>query len=590
MAEPCPLLAVRGSTGLSLFEGPPSLKEHSDFPKDISNKCKVCAYSSDGALFAWCNGQSVIIIEVASCSLVQRINRPKTIFLEFSPKNSILATWEPYVASKDIPGGNPNLQLWNVKSGDHIKGFVQKRQDTWCPQWSSDESLCARNVNNEIHFFEGNNFDTIAKKLHIQKVSDFQLSPGDMPCKVAAYVPGSKGAPSFVRIFKYPNLEGPGAALANKSFFKADRVTMLWNKRGRDLLVITTVDVDKTGASYYGEQTLHYLSTNGETCAVPLAKKGPIYSVDWNPNSSDFCVVYGFMPAKATLYNLKCDPVFDFGTGPRNTVYFNPQGNIICLAGFGNLRGNMEFWDRKQLNMVSEMQASDSTSFEWCPDGVHILTSTCAPRLRVGNGFKIWNYSGALLYETTIEANAELWEAKWQSFPVEVFQEKSTRSGGHSAIKVSKPEPKPAAYRPPGLRGQPQRKADGLHADDKELPQNMKTQTTNPEGLSKTALKKKKRKEAKVRALQQADHVDSRSQEQKDAIAMATYVTAPISSGDNNPAKETENRLRAVKKKLNQIRKMKEEQASGKKMDPNQLKKIACEAELQKELKKLQIS
>lgn len=50
--------------------------------------------------------------------------------------------------------------------------------------------------------------------------------------QVAVYVPGSKGAPSFVRLYQYPVLGGPTAALANKSFFKADRVSMQWNKKG----------------------------------------------------------------------------------------------------------------------------------------------------------------------------------------------------------------------------------------------------------------------------------------------------------------------------------------------------------------------
>jgi uncharacterized protein with WD repeat len=35
---------------------------------------------------------------------------------------------------------------------------------------------------------------------------------------------------------------------------------------------------------------------------------------------------------------------------------------------------------------VPVLQWSDTTSFEWCPDGEHILTSTCSPRLRVANG------------------------------------------------------------------------------------------------------------------------------------------------------------------------------------------------------------
>lgn len=37
------------------------------------------------------------------------------------------------------------------------------------------------------------------------------------------------------------------------------------------------------------------------------------------------------MPAKVTIYNLKCDPIFDFGTGARNCAYYNPFGNNILF-------------------------------------------------------------------------------------------------------------------------------------------------------------------------------------------------------------------------------------------------------------------
>jgi len=50
--------------------------------------------------------------------------------------------------------------------------------------------------------------------------------------QVAVYVPGSKGGPSFARLYQYPRFEGPSAVLANKSFFKADRVSMQWNSKG----------------------------------------------------------------------------------------------------------------------------------------------------------------------------------------------------------------------------------------------------------------------------------------------------------------------------------------------------------------------
>lgn len=60
-----------------------------------------------------------------------------------------------------------------------------------------------------------------------------------------------------------------------------------------------------------------------------LDKEGPLYNAAWSPSSNEFCVIYGFMPAKATLYNLKCDPVIEFGTGTFNAVYYNPFGNNI---------------------------------------------------------------------------------------------------------------------------------------------------------------------------------------------------------------------------------------------------------------------
>lgn len=37
------------------------------------------------------------------------------------------------------------------------------------------------------------------------------------------------------------------------------------------------------------------------------------------------------MPAKATLYNLKGDILFDFGTGPRNEAHYDPFGKSNCV-------------------------------------------------------------------------------------------------------------------------------------------------------------------------------------------------------------------------------------------------------------------
>lgn len=46
---------------------------------------------------------------------------------------------------------------------------------------------------------------------------------------------------------------------------------MFWNKKGTAVLLMTSVEVDKTGGSYYGKQTLHFITPRGETSMVQLS-------------------------------------------------------------------------------------------------------------------------------------------------------------------------------------------------------------------------------------------------------------------------------------------------------------------------------
>uniref|UniRef100_A0A7N8X2Q9 Eukaryotic translation initiation factor 2A n=1 Tax=Mastacembelus armatus TaxID=205130 RepID=A0A7N8X2Q9_9TELE len=428
-----------------------------------------------------------------------RIRAPTTL-MDFSPLNNILVTWQPYS-------------------------------------------------------------NTIANKLHMQKVSDFALSPGGQPSKVAVYVPGSKGAPSFVRLYQYPVLGGPTAALANKSFFKADRVSLQWNKKASAVLVTASTEVDKTGASYYGEQTLHYIAVNGETALVQLSKNGPIYDVAWSPYSAEFCVVYGFMPAKATIFNLKCDPVFDFGTGPRNAAYYSPQGHILVLAGFGNLRGQMEVWDVKKYKQVSKPQAPDATHFSWCPDGEHVVTATCSPRLRVCNGYKIWHYTGSVLHKWDVADGSELWEVLWQPFPEGIFTERTVKYQAAPSELGSTQAAPTQAYRPPALRHLPATPSAKLH--EEEPPQSMRPGVSGEKSLSKTALKNQRKREAKKAAKQ-----ESKSEpEPPSDLTPVTNSQSELTSGDP----ETDKKIKNLKKKLKAIEELKDQQASGKVLQKNQV-------------------
>lgn len=488
-----PLFALRGNRTTALYNR--SKQEVRDF------KCqsRVFTFSPDGSLFAFSNSEGVKVYATANSEnfeLQFEVNRPNTTALRFSPCSTTLALWENCrgTQSPSAPP-DPNLQLWNCKTKIKLCDLLQKKQLDWCPQWSGDEAVCARNVNNEILFYESNNFSSVCQKLHLPKVASFRIAETtSAPYAVAVHVPGSKGQPSSVRLFHYPNF-GDGAAIASKSFFKAEKVELVWNKRGTALVILTSTESSES--SYYGEQGLHYIDVKGESCLVPRAKEGPIYNVAWNPDSKSFCVVYGYMPAKATLYNLKCEPTFDFGTGPRNCVYYNPHGNMLCLAGFGNLRGNMEFWDIVEKRKVSNPQAVDSTYFEWCPDGEHFLTATTTPRLRVDNCFKVWHYAKPEPLE--FQAEGELYEVLWRPVPLGVYPQPIISAAPAASSAAKSAAPKPATYVPPQLRNRPQSEISNRsrYQEDYELPSNLKQ--VEQKGPSKSSIKNKKKREAKAR-------------------------------------------------------------------------------------------
>jgi len=569
-----PLVSIRGTEGVRLVRGP-RFEPVAEFIPDVRKCCRLTAWSSNGQYFAWANGSLVNVVNTDDWSLVAQLPRPKTCGLQFSPKQTYLTTWEPYAVTKDTPVNTPNLHIWNIKTKESIKSYVQKRNTGWEPSWSSDEKLLARNLNLELQVYETDKMEGISYKSQETKINDFSISPGTAPYHFLCYTPGSKGQPAFAKLFQYPNFN-PAAVIATKSFFHGDKVEMKWNKNGNCVLLMTSTDVDVTGASYYGKQTLHFLNTKGDSLMVQLPKEGPIYSVEWNPRGNEFCVVYGFMPAKATLFNIKCEPKFDFGTGPRNCVFFNPFGNLLLLGGFGNLRGKIEVWDNKTFKLIAPIDAPDTTHLQWCPDGQHFMTSTTAPRLRVDNGAKVWHYSGSLIHEYRItQKTDELWETTWQTLPLSSFEEFVVSSKKVQGIVPSQPQVSKELYRPPCARGT---QAVIKFLEERELPSNPKAPVQSEMG--KNAVKNKKKQQRKEKKESQ-----DKTKEDTAVIVEVNYVSDLVLELTGDP--EVDKQLKDLKKKLDQIGKLKAEKAAGKTMELNQVEKLGREEEFRKQLEKL---
>ena len=156
----------------------------------------------------------------------------------------------------------------------------------------------------------------------------------------------------------------------------------------------------------------------------------------WSPDSKEFIIVYGATPMKTTLFDSRANPVFEFPQGPRNYVRYNPQGRLICIAGFGNLAGDMDVYDRRNFKLVSSTQASHSSVCEWSPDGRYILTAILTPRLRVDNGYHLWHYTGICVEK---ESFKELYQIHWKpSAELEVWKDNRALSPPPEGIVIEK--------------------------------------------------------------------------------------------------------------------------------------------------------
>lgn len=455
-------LAYRTSKGIGVFNAAPVYEPLPGFVKPEGN-LRCCCYSPDSRYFAWASPEQVSVIDASVGHVITTLPTPNVFELGFSPLGTYIITWQRPTKDED---GNAvkNLKVWRTLSDEAeddgsraiVGEYVQKNQTGWNLQYTSDEKYCARVVTNEVQFYQSDDLRNPWNKLRVEGVTDFAVSPGKNH-SVAVFVPERKGMPAAVKVFQVPQFTQP---VSQKTFYKGDKVQLKWNALGTSLIVLAQTDVDKTNKSYYGETNMYILSANGSfDSRIQLDKEGPIHDVSWSPNSKEFGVTYGSMPAKTTIFNQRAVPQHSFDLGPRNTIIFSPHGRFVIVAGFGNLAGDMDIYDlEKNFTKVCTIKASNCTYCEWSPDGQHILIAITSPRLRVDNGIRVYHVGGGLMY---FEEMTELYHVTWrpQSTSVHPLDNPTgvVPTAHPSALKylsTQKTPSKPAgAYRPPGARG-----------------------------------------------------------------------------------------------------------------------------------------
>lgn len=170
-------------------------------------------------------------------------------------------------------------------------------------QWTSDEKYALRMIKDQIHVYDTSDFEKPTWVLQVENATSYQVSPGD-GYRLAVFSSEKKASPGRISIYQFFS----DKPFSSRSFFKAERAIIHWNKLGSSLLCLTSVEVDKTNQSYYGEKNLYFLSNESERVDLGMKisgdtthcltgryidKEGPIHDVAWSENSDRFFVTYG---------------------------------------------------------------------------------------------------------------------------------------------------------------------------------------------------------------------------------------------------------------------------------------------------------
>ena len=294
----------------------------------IDSETRFCVSSSN--YFAVSLSNSIAIFK--NYLKITEIQNIKAIELQFSSSGDFICSFERFVSSDKM---HRNLKVFDSNSGLEICSFSHKNQANWLFYWNINDSYFARQSLNEIHFYNAP-FKDISSRIIVDNLSSFSISSSSI---VAAFCAEKGGLPGSIQLYDLNS-----KLISRKTIFKGDSATFQWNAVGTAVLVITQTEVDKSGKSYYGETLLYYMSVDGnEGLLVNLDKPGPVHDISWSPNSTEFMVVYGTMPSKSTLFDHRANQIYNFPSAARNFCRFNPNSRIICIAGFGNLNGEIVF-------------------------------------------------------------------------------------------------------------------------------------------------------------------------------------------------------------------------------------------------------
>lgn len=427
-----------------------------------------------------------------------------------------------------------------------------------------------------------------------------------------------KGMPAYLEIYE---LGENATCVAKKSFFQAQEAECQWAYDGRAVLIKTHTDA--SDMTYYGSSALYFLRSDGSyDTRLVAAEEGPVHAALWSPSTLEFAICHGKVPARVAVYDgssKASSPKFCLGKGMRTSIQFCPFAKLLLWGGFGNLAGEVEIWNPRKKGIVGKT-VSPSAICQWASCGSFFVTANISPRLRVDNRMSFFSLSGALLKRIDfpclysvqfrpLDADAAAAAAEAQkeiirSLKVYNAGEAPLAAGAEGAAKIGNFSPSgrslssltqnrsttasSGAYKPPMASGSTSKLPPGA-AEPPTTPSAAKN--TRKRHIRKSRENGQGNEQADSHRAPQTDDKAKREQQEETAEQQTQGMQAgsPGSSertghSQKNKGEELRKKIRAVKKKLTEIERLKE------KSDLNEMQqeKVRNETGLRKDLEDLE--
>ncbi|MDP2434190.1 MAG: hypothetical protein Q8P67_00425, partial [archaeon] len=308
---------------------------------------------------------------------------------------------------------------------------------------------------------------------------------------------------------------------------------------------------------------------------------------------------------------------------PRNTTLWQPHSQLLHIAGFGSLQGDIDIWDTKELKRIGRCNAHGSKYCAWAPNGKCFLTAVISSGLRVDNGFRIWRHDGSLLFSKQLpQLDGIAWRpVLWGQYPppaldflhkteeeleIQASSTRSTSSGAPASTgKYRHPNASKATIPSVSLRNPtsvvtkympPQRAHPSpLPGDTAAIPSRVAPSAasripgdTGP--APRASLNAAGRAAGAARSPARgapASPGGPKSPAARPAAQPASPKTVAAASGSpvpEDPVEALQKRRRALIKKLRQIDLLKDQRTQGKTLLPAQLSKISSQTDIQQQI------